>query len=77
MRCERHNKDVVTNCQWCGKDLCKLCIAKTNGKKAYCVSCSQRVGDMITKKQVEQIKEEEKQERKSSISNDYFDFSSL
>jgi hypothetical protein len=75
MKCQQHSKEVTAVCQWCGKQLCKLCIKKTNGKKAYCSACVGHIGDMIHNKQVDIIKKEDAAEKKQS--NDYFNFSSL
>ena len=77
MKCKKHNKDILTNCQWCGKDLCRLCIAKTDGRKAYCANCASHIGVFLQKKQINKIKEEEKREQKLAVSNEYFDFSAI
>jgi len=77
MRCKKHNKDITAVCQWCGAELCKLCISKTDGKKAYCFSCSKMVGDFLQKKQIEKIHEEEERERRNTSSSEYFNFGAL
>jgi len=76
MKCKKHNKDVIAVCTWCGAEMCRLCISKTDGKKSYCSSCVNQIGEMLKKKQMATIKKEEEQERKSS-SQSYFNFSSL
>lgn len=75
MKCSKHNKDVVAVCTWCGKSMCKLCISKTDGKKAYCSSCVGQIGDLLKKKQIETIKKEDEKEKKAS--QPYFNFSAL
>lgn len=77
MRCQQHSKDIVAVCQWCGKSMCKLCIKKTNGKKAYCSQCIGHIGDLLQKKQVDIIKKEDEIEKKQNASNNYFNFSAL
>lgn len=70
MKCAKHNQDSIASCQWCGKLLCRQCIAKTNGKKAYCVECSGNIGRHIEAMQLEQIrKEREMEEKKGKFSS--------
>ncbi len=76
MRCSKHNKDYIAVCTWCGKQMCRMCISKTDGKKAYCSSCVAQIGDLLKKKQIETIKKEDALEKKQAP-NDYFNFSSL
>ncbi|MBW3022964.1 hypothetical protein KY308_02585 [Candidatus Woesearchaeota archaeon] len=76
MKCLKHNKDVEGVCTWCGKELCKMCISKTDGRKKYCSSCVNEIGDLIKKKQIDKIREEEAQE-KQAPSAGYFSFDSL
>ena len=76
MKCRRHNKDITAVCTWCGAEMCRLCISKTDGKKAYCSSCAAQIGDLLQKKQMETIKKEEEIEKKK-IPNDYFNFNTL
>ncbi|MBN1644912.1 hypothetical protein JW851_02645 [Candidatus Woesearchaeota archaeon] len=40
MRCNKHKKEVIGHCNWCGKHVCPLCIAKKEGKKLYCEKCA-------------------------------------
>jgi hypothetical protein len=40
MRCTTHRKDFDGACNWCGKKLCELCIAKQEGRKIYCEACA-------------------------------------
>lgn len=40
MRCIKHKKAVISNCTWCGKHVCALCVAKKEGKKVYCEKCA-------------------------------------
>jgi hypothetical protein len=40
MRCIKHKKEVMGNCNWCGKHVCPLCIAKKEGRKLYCEKCA-------------------------------------
>ena len=76
MRCSKHNKDVIGVCTWCGRELCRLCISKTDGSKKYCSSCVGNIGDLIKKRQIDKIKEIDSKEKKQ-VSNDYFSFDSL
>ena len=39
MKCDRHRKDHIGGCMWCGKRLCEYCIAKSDGHKKYCDKC--------------------------------------
>jgi hypothetical protein len=39
-RCLKHRRDTITECIWCGKALCKFCIAKQEGRKSYCAGCA-------------------------------------
>jgi len=55
--------------------MCRLCISKTDGKKAYCAQCAEQIGDFLKKKQIDKIKEEEAKETKKNQS--YFNFGSL
>jgi len=76
MKCSKHNKDFIGICTWCGKELCRLCISKTDGSKKYCSNCVNQIGDMIKKRQIDKIKEEESKETKSQPSK-YFSFDEL
>jgi len=40
MRCNTHRKEFEGTCNWCGKKLCPLCIAKQEGRKYYCEACA-------------------------------------
>jgi len=46
MRCEKHKKDHVGGCQWCGKRVSEFCVAKQEGKKLYCEKCASMLGDI-------------------------------
>ncbi|PIN75862.1 hypothetical protein COV18_01635 [Candidatus Woesearchaeota archaeon CG10_big_fil_rev_8_21_14_0_10_37_12] len=39
-KCDRHRKERIGGCTWCGKRVCELCIVKQEGKKVYCAKCS-------------------------------------
>jgi hypothetical protein len=39
MKCDKHRKDHVGGCMWCGKRLCEFCVAKREGVKLYCDKC--------------------------------------
>ena len=39
MRCDRHKKEYLGGCMWCGKRLCELCVSKRDGSKIYCEKC--------------------------------------
>jgi hypothetical protein len=64
MMCDEHKKDVIGNCQLCGKSMCRQCVAKTVGKKMFCRKCSNEVGYIIEKKQIEIAKNLESNEEK-------------
>ncbi len=40
MRCTNHRREFEGACNWCGKKLCEMCIAKQEGKKVYCEACA-------------------------------------
>lgn len=40
MRCLKHHRAIVGACQWCGKQLCQNCVAKSEGSKIYCEKCA-------------------------------------
>lgn len=40
MRCTTHKREYDGACNWCGKKLCELCIAKQEGRKFYCEHCA-------------------------------------
>lgn len=42
--CDKHRKDHVGSCMWCGKKVCEFCIAKIEGKKLYCAKCQPVLG---------------------------------
>ena len=44
IKCDKHKKDHVGGCMWCGKRLCEFCIAKRDGGKLYCEKCSVQLG---------------------------------
>jgi len=46
MRCDRHRKDFVGRCMWCGKQLCNLCVARRDGNKLYCDKCRGVLGSV-------------------------------
>lgn len=75
MICPKHNKDITANCTWCGKGMCRLCISRTDGKKIYCRTCVDQIGDFIKDKQLRVIKEEAKKEVPERTQ--YFNFSKL
>lgn len=66
MKCSKHQKQSVATCQWCGKLLCKECIGKTNGRKAYCKECSNNVGQYVERIQLEKIRQEREVEQKKN-----------
>ncbi len=44
MKCDKHKKDQVVGCMWCGRRLCEFCIARSDGKKYYCEKCVSLLG---------------------------------
>jgi len=40
MRCNEHKREFLGPCNWCGKKLCEMCIAKQEGKRYYCEHCA-------------------------------------
>ncbi len=78
MICSKHNKDTIGTCQWCGKVLCPKCVAKKDGRKAYCANCAVNIAPMLVEKQMNVLKQEyEKEKTEATRSTDYFNFSSL
>ena len=45
MKCSRHKKELVKDCNWCGTRICRLCIERKDGLKVYCVKCTQLLGN--------------------------------
>lgn len=45
-KCDKHKKDYVGGCMWCGTRLCELCIAKQEGVKLYCEKCYVKLGSV-------------------------------
>ncbi|RJQ20748.1 hypothetical protein C4580_03545 [Candidatus Woesearchaeota archaeon] len=45
-RCDKHRKDLIATCNWCGKKACEFCIARQEGKKAYCEKCIPLLGNI-------------------------------
>jgi hypothetical protein len=44
IRCDKHRKEHIGGCMWCGKRLCELCIARREGSKLYCDKCAVQLG---------------------------------
>ena len=44
MKCDKHRKDHVGGCMWCGRRLCQFCIARKEGSKLYCDKCAVNLG---------------------------------
>ncbi|MFH1210635.1 MAG: hypothetical protein V1645_01845 [archaeon] len=41
-RCRQHpDRDIVTKCGWCEKEICQECIDQAKGKK-FCADCANR-----------------------------------
>ena len=40
MRCTEHRREFQGPCNWCGKKLCEMCVAKQEGRKFYCEHCA-------------------------------------
>ncbi len=58
MKCQKHNKEVIGNCTWCGRQMCPKCIKITDGGKKYCETCAASdVGKMVREKQMRTIKD--------------------
>ncbi len=58
MRCEQHKKDVEGHCQWCGKLLCKHCVAKSHNGKLFCDKCGKDLSPALRTIQLKQLREE-------------------
>ena len=43
-KCDRHKKEHVGSCMWCGKKVCEFCVAKQEGTKKYCEKCAIQLG---------------------------------
>jgi hypothetical protein len=57
MKCQKHMKEMIGNCTWCGRQMSQKCIKITDGKKMYCETCAgSDVGKMIREKQLRTIK---------------------
>ncbi|GEM_PF-2015498 len=46
IKCDKHRKDHIGGCMWCGKKLCELCVAKREGVKLYCDKCVNLLGNI-------------------------------
>lgn len=46
IKCDKHRKDHLAGCMWCGKRLCELCVAKRDGGKFYCDKCVVLLGSV-------------------------------
>jgi len=46
MKCSKHKKDLVKNCNWCGEKICKLCIQRKDSIKVYCYKCAPVIGGL-------------------------------
>jgi len=44
IKCDKHRKDLVGGCMWCGRRLCEFCIARREGSKLYCDKCAVQLG---------------------------------
>ncbi len=44
--CDKHKKDFLGACNWCGKKSCEFCIQRTEGKKIYCEKCVPLIGSI-------------------------------
>ena len=92
MKCTEHGKTFVGHCTWCGKELCKLCVAKYKGTKLYCTPCAAKLDNLPKREKVaEPVSDLESHpfdpgvepQRSSTFSWDsshklgYFDFSAL
>ncbi|HLC32757.1 MAG TPA: hypothetical protein VJJ82_02945 [Candidatus Nanoarchaeia archaeon] len=40
IKCDKHKKDHIGACMWCGKKLCEHCIVKQEGSKYQCEKCA-------------------------------------
>ncbi len=65
MECSSHQKSYVGMCQMCGKQLCKLCIAKIKGIRVWCTTCSTRLDKFPDLRVHTPIKEIEQHARNS------------
>ena len=52
MECFEHGKEFVGSCNWCGKQLCRLCIVKQKGLKLYCGNCASKLSEFEDNKPV-------------------------
>ena len=64
MKCQKHEKQSIGTCQWCGKLLCRECVGKSMGKKLFCRECSGGIGDIIQQRQLDMLKEQNEKEKK-------------
>jgi len=62
-KCEKHKKNIVGKCQWCGVNVCDLCIGKKVGEKRFfCYDCGSDLSEHITKRQIDDMKRVEQQQ---------------
>ena len=66
MRCDQHGKEVQGHCQWCGKMLCKQCVAKSHNGKLFCDKCGANLAPALRNIQLKQIREEQKLESRDA-----------
>jgi hypothetical protein len=68
MKCDSHNKTVVGSCQWCGKQMCRMCVGKRLGAKLFCIECGKNLKPIIERRQLDMMRE---QQAKSERDREY------
>ncbi len=59
MKCDKHNKAVISSCQWCGKQLCRMCVGKRLGTKMFCTECGTNLSDIIERRQLDMMRQQQ------------------
>lgn len=72
MKCDSHNKTVIGSCQWCGKQLCRLCVGKRLGTKLFCTGCGSNLKEIIEKRQLDIVRGDKEKAEKEREYNTLF-----
>ncbi len=76
--CKDHKRFVVGGCILCGKELCDRCVARSEGVKVWCPSCSRRMRIIPYERvKLEDIKKPAPNKKIEFPNKSYFDFTKL
>ena len=75
MRCNKHRKQLLAQCMWCGKALCRYCIAKQDGRKTYCAPCASKLSTLGPAKIPKVVPQQEVVMDEDGYFDGYFGFS--